>query len=97
MSKSNLKETTNTIESIDVYTDEEIVLLDKYHNYTNNKLDDEEIYYIIVNCNFDDNKITIKLAEMMKDLKRGHDYEWHEIIKSKELIAYFFRKGQEPG
>lgn len=87
MSQSQQSNTNNLDESIDVFTDEELALLDKYHAFTDNKFDDDEIYDVIVSCNFGDTKILSKLTEMKRDLRKGEDYEWHEIGKSKQYLS----------
>ena len=64
------------------YTPEEIVLLDKFHDFTENKFQDDEIYDIMIKFNNDEDLIKNELNEMLKELKRGADFSWTEIGKS---------------
>ena len=64
------------------YTKEEITLLDKYHDFSGHKFDDDEIYEVIIKFNYDDELIKNEIKEMLKDLERGEEYNWTEIGKS---------------
>ena len=64
------------------YTKDEIKLLDKYHDFSGHKFDDEEIYEVIIRFNYDDELIKNEIKEMLKDLERGEEYNWTEIGKS---------------
>ena len=64
------------------YTPEEIVLLDKFHDFTNHKFEDEEIYDIMVKFNNNEDLIKNELNEMLKVFKRGVEFSWTEIGKS---------------
>ena len=64
------------------YTKEEIKLLDKYHDFSGHKFDDDEIYEVIIRFNYDDELIKNEIKEMLKDLERGEEYNWTEIGKS---------------
>ena len=64
------------------YTPEEIVLLDKFHDFTENKFQDDEIYDIMIKFNNDEDLIKNELNEMLKELKRGAEFSWTEIGKS---------------
>ena len=81
MSKSK----SNSDDSVEVYTDEEIKLLDHYHEYSNNLFDDDELYDIIIKYKYDDEKIKNELSDMLRGVKRGDEYKWHEYGKSKLL------------
>ena len=65
------------------YTEEEIKLLDKFHQMTGNNFVDDEIYDIMVKFKNDEELIENELKEMLKELKRGEEYGWTEIGKSK--------------
>ena len=87
--KEKKKEESDSEE--DYYTQEEIKLLDKYHEFTGNKFIDDEIYDIMVRCKNDDNLIKNELKEMLKELKRGEEYNWTEIGKSNYIyFIYYF-------
>jgi hypothetical protein len=64
------------------YTKDEIKLLDKYHDFSGHKFDDDEIYEVIIRFNYDDELIKNEIKEMLKDLERGEEYNWTEIGKS---------------
>ena len=64
------------------YTKDEIQLLDKYHDFSGHKFDDDEIYEVIIRFNYDDELIKNEIKEMLKDLERGEEYNWTEIGKS---------------
>ena len=64
------------------YTPEEIVLLDKFHDFTNHKFEDEEIYDIMIKFNNNEDLIKNELNEMLKVFKRGAEFSWTEIGKS---------------
>ena len=80
MSKMKL----NLDESYEEYTTEELQLLDKFQEYSGNIFDDQEIYDVIVNCKFDEEKIKDEINLMMKDAQRGDDYKWHTIEKKND-------------
>ena len=80
MSKMKL----NLDESYEEYSAEELQLLDKFQAYSGNIFDDQEIYDVIVNCKFDEEKIKDEMDLMMKDAQRGEDYVWHTIEKKND-------------
>jgi len=69
-------------EEYEEYTQEEIKLLDKYHEFTNHKLEDHEIYDVMMKFNSDDQLVKNELKQMLKDFSKGDEYNWQEIGKS---------------
>lgn len=69
-------------EEYEEYTQEEIKLLDKYHEFTNNQFEDDEIYDVMMKFNSDDQLIKNELKQMLKDFSKGDEYKWTEIGKS---------------
>ncbi|MCQ2816212.1 MAG: hypothetical protein MJ252_02990 [archaeon] len=65
-------------EEIEVYTQKEVELLDKYQSFSNHNFDDSEIYDLILRYGNDDIKIKEELERMIKDLGRGEEFQWHE-------------------
>ena len=65
------------------YTPEEIERLDKFHKLTDNKFLDEEIYDLMLKYKDDEDTILNELKEELKQRKRGNEFEWNEIGKSK--------------
>ena len=74
---------TNTDE---FYTNEEMELLDKYHELTEHKFEDEDIYNVMVKFNNDDDLIKNELKEMIKETLRGDEYNWQRIGESKYIL-----------
>ena len=75
---------TKKDESFEEYTAKELEYLDKYHAYTDNKLDDEELYEIIIKHDFEDNSIKRELNEYLKLVnKKGEEYGWQQVVKGK--------------
>ena len=50
---------------------------------TENNFVDDEIYDVMVKFKNDEELIENELKEMLKELKRGEEYGWTEIGKSK--------------
>ena len=69
-------------EEEDFYTPEEIVLLDRFHDFTSHKFEDDEIYEVMLKFNNNEELIQNELNEMLKEIKRGDEYNWTEIGKS---------------
>lgn len=69
-------------DSEEYYTKEEIELLDKYHDLTEHKFEDEEIYDIMQKCHNNDDLIKEELNEMIKQTLRGDEFLWQEVGKS---------------
>jgi DNA-binding transcriptional MerR regulator len=65
-----------------VYTKEEIERLDAFHNQTDNKFEDEEIYELMEKYKQDDEAILNELKELLKERERGAEYDWQEVGKS---------------
>ena len=84
MPKENEKE--KKIEESDseesYYTPEEIILLDKLHEFSEHKFEDDDIYEIMIKYNNDEELIKNEIKEMLKELKRGAEFSWTEIGKS---------------
>ena len=85
--KAQIKEKPKQEESNE-YTKEEIERLDYFHSKTENKFDDDEIYDLMLKYKNDENAILSELEEQLKERKRGGEYEWQEVGKSK----YIFNK-----
>ena len=64
------------------YTPEEIVLLDKFHDFSGHKFDDNDIYEVMLKFKNDEELIKNELKEMLKVFKKGDEYTWTEIGKS---------------
>lgn len=71
-------------DSYEVYTQEEIDLIDSCKKITGKLLEDEEIYELILKYNYDKNKVKKELIEYI-DLvnKKGDDYTWNLVQKDK--------------
>ena len=69
--------------SDEYYTKEEEERLDKFHEETENKFTDDEIYKLMKQYKDDDESILNELKEMLKEIKRGAEYEWQVVGKSK--------------
>ena len=69
-------------EEYDFYTPEEIALLDKFHEFSNHKFIDEEIYDIMQKFNNDEELIKNELKERLKDFLKGDEFDWVEIGES---------------
>ena len=80
--KKNKKAKDVNEEEEEFYTPEEIILLDKYHDFTSHQFLDEEIYDIMLKFNNNEDLIKNELNEMLKERRRGDEYTWTEIGKS---------------
>ena len=78
----NEKKPKEEDEEEEFYTPEEIILLDKYHDFTSHQFEDFEIYDIMLKYNNNEELIKNELKEMLKEMKRGDEYNWTEIGKS---------------
>ncbi len=87
--KDKKKETKKKVEeesdSEEYYTEEEIRMLDKFHGLSENKFTDDEIYDVMVRFNNDEELIKNEINEMLKQLKRGDEFDWTEIGKSNSI------------
>ena len=68
--------------NVEYYTKEEIERLDSFHQETNNKFNDEEIYELMQKYGKDDDTIKKELQEQLKERERGDEYNWQEVGKS---------------
>ena len=57
----------------------------KYHELTEHKFEDEDIYNVMVRFNNDDDLIKNELKEMIKETLRGDEYNWQRIGESKYI------------
>ena len=77
----NLKEKKEDNKSDQFYTNEEIKLLDFFHDKTEKKFEDEEVYDLMEKYKNDKELILQELNNLLKERKRGNDYEWQEVGK----------------
>ena len=70
---------------IEYFTPEEIEYLDKYQEFSEGYLDDNELYEIIIKHKYNDAKIKEELKSMIRE--KGEDYKWHEAGKSKHITT----------
>ena len=64
------------------YTKEEMDRMDSFHNQTDHKFQDEEIYELMEKYKQDDEAILNELKEQLKQRERGAEYDWQEVGKS---------------
>lgn len=69
--------TTDSLDDIEVYTEKEIELLDKYKEFSGYRFEDDEIYQIMQRFKNNDDQIKEELKCMIKDLSKGDEYQWH--------------------
>jgi len=69
-------------ESEEYYTEDEIKMLDKLHEFSEHKFEDDEIYDVMLRFNNDEQLIKNEIKEMLKQMKRGDEFNWTEIGKS---------------
>lgn len=68
----------------DIYfTKEEMAELDKYHNLTDHKFEDDEVYEIMQKFHNDEKMVLDELKLRLKDTERGDEFNWQEVGKSK--------------
>ena len=71
-------------DSLDIYNEKEIEYLDKYKELSENTIDDDELYNIIIKYNFDDFMIKKEVLEHRNLVKkRGEEYGWTKIERGK--------------
>ena len=75
-------------EEYDYFTPEEIALLDKFHEFSEKKFSDDEIYEVMLKFNNDEELIKNELKEMLKILSKGDEFNWTETGKSKKIFFY---------
>ena len=78
----------------DEYTKEEIEKLDYFHDQTEHRFDDDEVYDLMLKYKDDDEAILNELNEQLKEKKRGAEFDWQAIGKSnlKYIFILFFYK-----
>ena len=86
--KTKPKETKESDDNY--YTKEEIRLLDKFKAETDDKFEDEEIYELMLKYKNDEEAILNDLKEQLKERKRGEEFDWQTIGKSKILFNYIY-------
>lgn len=84
--KKDKKKVEEESDSEEYYTEEEIKMLDKFHSLSENKFSDDEIYEVMVRFNNDEELIKNEINEMLKQLKRGAEFDWTEIGKSNSIF-----------
>ena len=87
--KKDKKKVEEESDSEEYYTEEEIKMLDKFHSLSENKFTDDEIYDVMVRFNNDEELIKNEIKEMLKEMKRGDEYNWTEIGKSNSIFFNF--------
>ncbi|MCQ2821331.1 MAG: hypothetical protein MJ252_29065 [archaeon] len=76
-------------ESVEEYTREEIEELDKWQEYTDHQFEDDELYEVITKYKYNQGYIKEELDQMLKDLKKGDEYGWQTVGKSKINLFIF--------
>jgi len=78
---------SNTEESYEEYTPEELKYIDKYKSMALNRLTDDEVYDLISKFNFNDEKIEREIKEFARlILIKGDDYSWSIIDSGKSIF-----------
>ncbi len=71
-------------DNVSVYNEKEIEYLDRYLPIIKNAFDETELYEIIMDCNFNDEKISEIINERIKYMNaKGDQYGWKVIGKQK--------------
>jgi len=82
---------SNSEESYEEYTAKELEYIDKYKPLTLYRMEDEEIYEIILKNNFNDEKIRNEINEFVKLINfKGDDYGWNVIDEGKSIFFISF-------
>ena len=84
--KKDKKKVEEESDSEEYYTEEEIKMLDKFHLLSENKFTDDEIYDVMVRFNKDEELIKNEINQMLKEMKRGDEFNWTEIGKSNSIF-----------
>lgn len=84
--KKDKKKVEEESDSEEYYTEEEIKMLDKFHAFSDNKFTDDEIYDVMIRFNKDEELIKNEINEMLKEMKRGDEFNWTEIGKSNSIF-----------
>ena len=71
-------------DDVSVYNEKEIEYLDRYLPMVKNAFDEAELYDIIIDCNFNDEKIEEIITERVKYMNvKGDQYGWKLVGKAK--------------
>jgi hypothetical protein len=82
---------SNSEESYEEYTAKEIEYIDRYKPQTLYRMEDHEIYDIIIRNSFNDEKIESEIKEFSKLIKmKGDDYGWKIIDEGKSIFIFIF-------
>lgn len=86
--KKTTKKTTKVTKPKDndneeYYTKEEMQEMDKYHELTGHKLEDEEVYEVMQKHHNDEKMVLDELNLLIRDSQRGEEFNWQEVGKSK--------------
>ena len=81
--KIHIKHNEKKMEDDIFFTKEEIRRLDKFHSETKGKFSDDEVYELMLKYKNDDVLILNELNMRLKEIKKGFEFEWQEIGKSK--------------
>ena len=87
--KTKRNESKQTKEEDNYYTPEECRQLDKFHDQTDHKFMDDEIYELMQKYKNDEEAILNELKEQLKERKRGEEFDWQTVGKSK-IIFYLY-------
>lgn len=84
---------SNSEESYEEYTEKELYFIDKYRPLSLYRMEDEEIYDIVLKHNFNEEKIENEIKEFVRLINiKGDDYGWNIIDEGKSIkYAYFIR------
>jgi hypothetical protein len=78
---------SNSEESYEEYTPNELEYIDKYKSMAHNRLTDDEVYDLICKFNFIDEKIEREIKEFTRlTLNKGDDYSWSIIDSGKSIF-----------
>jgi len=81
---------SNSEESYEEYTPKELEYIDRYKPLTLYRMEDEEIYDIILKHNFNDERIHNEINEYVKLINyKGDDYGWNIIDEGKSKFIVF--------
>ena len=57
--------------------------MDYFHDQTEHRFDDDEVYDLMLKYKDDDEAILNELNEQLKEKKRGAEFDWQAVGKSK--------------
>lgn len=73
-------------DSLSVYNEKELEYLDKYLPMVKNAFDEDELYEIILDCDYNDEKIKKMITEKIRYLKaKGTQYGWNVVDRNRRL------------